>query len=128
GAAGVTGTTTYLVQEREADRLRADYQTLNETHGKLAAEQQEARELIQLRDEQFERLRRDVADLRRLRGVVDRLNRQLEEQRIAASELERLHGENRELRHLLDLKQNNQSAESGKQQTGIVLGGTYYSF
>ena len=128
GAAAVTGTTTYLVQEREVERLRADYQTLNETHGKLAAEKQEALAMMQLRGEQVERLKRDVADLPRLRGVVDHLNRQLAEQRIAASELERLHGENRELRHLLDLKQNNQNAETGKQQTGIVLGGTYYSF
>ena len=77
GAAAVTGTATYVVQEREADRLRADYQTLNETHGKLAVEQQEARELIQLRDKQIERLRRDIADLPRLRGEVDRLNREL---------------------------------------------------
>ncbi len=77
GAAAVTGTTTYLVQEREADQLRADYQTLTETHGKLAVEQQEARELIQLRDEQIAALRRDVGDLPRLRGEVDRLNREL---------------------------------------------------
>src|SRR5690606_34491624 len=87
GTAAVTGTTTYLVQEREADQLRADYQTLNETHGKLAAEQQEGRELIQLRDEQFERLKRDVADLPRLRGEVDKLNRKLlEAERLAAGQ------------------------------------------
>jgi RNA polymerase sigma factor (sigma-70 family) len=84
GAAAVTGTTTYLVQEREADRLRADYQTLNETHGKLAAEQQEARELIQLRDEQLERLKRDVADLPRLRAEVTALRKNSE--RLAAIE------------------------------------------
>jgi hypothetical protein len=77
GTAAVTGTTTYLVQEREAERLRADYQTLNETHGQLAAEQQEALAMIQLRDEQIERLKRDVADLPRLRGEVDRLMREL---------------------------------------------------
>jgi RNA polymerase sigma factor (sigma-70 family) len=87
GAAAVTGTTTYLVQEREADRLRADYQTLNETHGKLAADQQEARALIQLRDEQIERLKRHVADLPRLRGEVDKLNRKLlEAERLAAAQ------------------------------------------
>jgi RNA polymerase sigma factor (sigma-70 family) len=86
GAAAVTGTTTYLVQEREVERVRADYQTLNETHGKLAAEQQEARELIQLRDEQVERLKRDVADLPRLRGEIDALRRQLSELAIQKEE------------------------------------------
>jgi hypothetical protein len=77
GAAAVTGTTTYFVQEREVERVRADYQTLHEAHGKLAVEQQEGRELIQLRDEQIERLKRDVADLPRLRGEVDKLNREM---------------------------------------------------
>jgi RNA polymerase sigma factor (sigma-70 family) len=77
GAVAVTGTTTYLVQEREAHQLRADYQTLNAAHGKLAAEQQDARELIQLRNEQIAALKRDVGDLPRLRGEVDRLNREL---------------------------------------------------
>jgi RNA polymerase sigma factor (sigma-70 family) len=75
GAAAVTGTTTYLVQEREADRLRADYQTLNETRAKLAAGQQEARELIKLRDEQIAVLKRNVEDLPRLRGEMDALRR-----------------------------------------------------
>lgn len=77
GAAAVTGATTYLVQERETERLRADYQTLNETHGNLAEEQREALSLVQLRDEQIAALKRDVADLPRLRGEVDRLNREL---------------------------------------------------
>lgn len=77
GAAAVTGTTTYFVQEQEAERLRADYQTINEAHGKLAAEQQDARELVQLRDEQIAALKRDVGDLPRLRGEVDRPNREL---------------------------------------------------
>jgi RNA polymerase sigma factor (sigma-70 family) len=90
GAAAVTGTTTYLVQEREADQLRADYQTLNETHGKLAAEQQEARELIQLRDEQIALLKRNVEDLPRLRGDIDRLNRDLENAKQLALQVDQL--------------------------------------
>lgn len=79
GAAAVTGTATYVVQEREADQLRTENTTLNQTHAKLASDQQAALAMIQLRDEQIERLKRDVADLPRLRGEVDRLNRQLME-------------------------------------------------
>ncbi len=94
GAAAVTGTTTYLVQERKAEQLRADYQTLNETHGKLANDQQEALALILLRDEQIERLKRDVADLPRLRGEVDGLSRKL-------AELEALRAKNIELEKAL---------------------------
>jgi len=76
GAAAVTGTTTYLVQEREADRLRADYQTVNETYAKLASDQQESLTMIQLRDDQIAALRKDVADLPRLRGEIDALRRE----------------------------------------------------
>lgn len=89
-AAAVTGTTSYLVQERKAERLRADYQTLNETHGKLAAEQQDARALIQLRDEQVAALKREVAELPRQRGEVDRLNRELARLEDAREEIARL--------------------------------------
>ncbi len=107
GAAAVTGTTTYLVQEREVERLRADYQTLNETHGKLAVEQQEARELIQLRDEQIAALRRDIADLPRLRGDVDRMTRQLHAMEQLQAENLRLAGLVAKLeRRLLDVASN----------------------
>ena len=78
GAAAVTGTTTYLVQERETEQLRTEHTALNQTHAKLASDQQEALAMIQLRDEQIELLKRDVGDLPRLRGEVDRLNRNLE--------------------------------------------------
>ncbi len=75
-----TGTTTYLVREREAERLRADHQALiNEAHSKLTAEQHQARESIQLRDEQIDRLKRDIVDLPRLRGEIAALRRQLAE-------------------------------------------------
>ncbi|HAV61373.1 MAG TPA: hypothetical protein DCY13_03305 [Verrucomicrobiales bacterium] len=78
-AVAVTGTTTYLVQEREADRLRADYQALGEYHARLTSDQQEALKAIQLRDDQIAALRRDVADLPRLRGEIDALRRKKEE-------------------------------------------------
>jgi len=107
GAAAVTGTTTYLVQEREADRLRADYQTLSETHGKLTAEQLEARAMIQLRDEQIAALKRDVGELPRLRGEVDRLNRDL-------SARNKLEEENRSLmQELQQLLASQRPAENG---------------
>jgi len=78
-AAAVTGTSTYLVKQREATRLRADYQTLNESQAKLADEQKRAQAAIQIRDDQIEQLKKELAELPRLRGEVDRLNRQLAE-------------------------------------------------
>lgn len=77
----VTGSITYLIGEREADRLRANNQALNDMHAKLAAELMEAREVNQLRDGLITVLKRDVADLPRLRGDNDRLNRDLNRER-----------------------------------------------
>ncbi len=91
GAAAVTGTTTYLVQEREAVRLRAESQTLNETYAKLAADQQVVLALIRLRDELIERLKKEVADVPRLRGEMDKLKRDL-------MTMSRLQAENDQLR------------------------------
>jgi RNA polymerase sigma factor (sigma-70 family) len=93
GAAAVTGTATYVVQERETEQLRAENTALNQTHAKLASDQQEALAMIQLRDEQIERLKRDVADLPRLRGEVDRLNRRLADFAAVNAERERLRAE-----------------------------------
>lgn len=78
-AAAVTGTSTYLVKESEANRLHAEYQSMKETGAKLADEQQQALATVQLRDDQIEQLKKEVAELPRLRGEVDRLNRQLAE-------------------------------------------------
>jgi len=75
--AALTGTTTHFVQEREAARLRAENASINETHAKLMGDRQEAMALVQLRDEQIAALKREVADLPRLRGEVDKLNRNL---------------------------------------------------
>ncbi|HSH17238.1 MAG TPA: sigma-70 family RNA polymerase sigma factor, partial [Verrucomicrobiae bacterium] len=120
GAAAVTGTTTYLVQEREVERVRADYQTLNEAHGKLAAEQQEARELIQLRDEQLERLRRDVADLPRLRGEVDRLNRSITGLRSLEPELAEAHRQLTVLRNQAPASAPKEMAERPASDDGLM--------
>ncbi len=77
GVAAVTGTSTYLVKENEAERLQAEYQTLNQDHATLAGERADALAMIQLRDDQIARLRKDIADLPRLRGEIDKLNRKL---------------------------------------------------
>ncbi len=95
GAAAVTGTTTYLVQEREAEQLRTENTALNQTHAKLASDQQEALTMIQLRDEQIERLKRDVADLPRLRGEIDATRRKL-------AELDSLRIDNQALREAIN--------------------------
>ena len=79
GVAAVTGTTTYLVQERQAERLRVDYRALNAGQAKLTKDSQDARDTIRLRDEQIEQLLKNVSELPRLRGEVDRLNRLLAE-------------------------------------------------
>jgi RNA polymerase sigma factor (sigma-70 family) len=42
GVAALTGTSTYLVKEREADKLRTDYQSLQEVQAKRAKDQQGA--------------------------------------------------------------------------------------
>jgi|GEM_PF-2202264 len=76
-AAAVTGTSTYLVKENEADRLRADYQAVTETNGRLATDQQQAESTIRLREVRIEQLKKDASDVHRLRGEVDRLNRAL---------------------------------------------------
>jgi hypothetical protein len=77
GAAAVTGTTTYFVQERETERLRADYQTFTEAHGKLADEQREAMGIIQLRDREIVQFQNDVADIPKMRAEIDALRGQL---------------------------------------------------
>jgi len=77
GVAAATGTSTYLVKEKEADRLRADNQTLNQNYADSTAQQQEAKTAIRLRDDQIARLKKDIADLPRLRGEIDSLNRKL---------------------------------------------------
>jgi len=79
GVAAVTGTTTFLVTEHEADRWQTEYQTLNQDFHGLSAEQERALATIKLRDDQIATLKKDVADLPRLRGEMDALHRQLAE-------------------------------------------------
>lgn len=82
GASAVIGTTIYVVHERNVERLRTDYQTLNETHVGLTADQQQALAIIKLRDDQIQQLKKDADDVHRLRGEVTALRRQLAERYI----------------------------------------------
>jgi len=100
-AAAITGTSTYLVKEREVDRVNTEQRTLNETHAKLAADQEQARTTIQLRDDQIAMLKKDLADLPRLRGEVDRLNRGLAAMNKLQAENEKLRAEADQLRDRL---------------------------
>lgn len=79
GAAAITGTSTYLVKENETDRLRDDLQTVTQQFSALSGERQNTLGMIRLRDDQIEQLTQDAADIHRLRGEVDRLNRELAE-------------------------------------------------
>ncbi|HAV63632.1 MAG TPA: hypothetical protein DCY13_14855 [Verrucomicrobiales bacterium] len=103
-AAAVTGTSTYLVKDREVDRLRSREIALNEFQASLTTDQNQALAAIQLRDRQIESLKKEVAELPRLRGEVDRLNRELE--RLAGIQVERDHAKQAlaelqdELRHV----------------------------
>lgn len=78
-AAAVTGTSTYFVKHREVGELQARHQVLEHTFARLSADHEQALAAVGLRDNQIGRLRRDVADIHRLRGEVDRLNRELAE-------------------------------------------------
>jgi len=119
GAAAVTGTATYVVQERETEQLRTENTALNQTHAKLASDQQESLAMIQLRDEQIERLKKDVADLPRLRGEVDGLRRLLAETerflaaQKAAAEESRMQRKESEVRTLIEASQAEAETDSG---------------
>lgn len=114
-AAAVTGTSTYLVKEHQADRLRADYASLEESRAKLATEQQQAIASIQLRDEQIEQLKKEVADLPRLRGEVDKLNRDLAAMNKVQIENEQLRGVAGKLRDKLQTVAADSAAEKQAQ-------------
>jgi RNA polymerase sigma factor (sigma-70 family) len=76
-AAAITGTSTYMVKDKQVEDLRVEYQTLNQAHAQLAEQQSNALETIQLRNQRIAGLEKDITDLPRLRGDVDRLNRDL---------------------------------------------------
>lgn len=98
GAAAVTGTTTYFVQERAVSGLQGELKELQTVHAQLASAQEKISDTIQLRDEQIERLKKEVAELPRLRGEVDRLQRETANHAEHQRELDRLREEHRSLK------------------------------
>ncbi|GEM_PF-2488779 len=109
----VTGTSTYLVKENEAAGLRAEQSSQSAMQSQLATDRREAMALVQLRDEQLERLKKDVVDIHRLRGEVDRLNREMEATKAVAKE-------NGELRNqILGLQDQLRGLTEASRTTGV---------
>ncbi len=77
GAAIVAGTVTYFVQEQNVASLRAENQALVAKAQSLGAQFEGAAGDLQLRDQEIARLRKESADLLRLRNEVGQLRRQL---------------------------------------------------
>ncbi len=105
-AAALTGTSTYLVKEDEAKQLRTEQAAMATDHAQLAAKRQQAMALVQLRDDQIQRLKNDVANIPRLRGEIDDVNRKLASMESALKENARLSVENSSLAekiHLLEV-------------------------
>jgi RNA polymerase sigma factor (sigma-70 family) len=90
-AALVAGTGTYLVQNREASRLRAENRALMVAREQLGAEHAAVLSSSTNSNNELELLRKDKNELIRLRGEVGALRRQKDE-------LGKLHEENRQLR------------------------------
>jgi len=88
------GTGTYLVQERQATRLRTENQALVAAHRQSLHERDTALATVTARDQQLALAQKDNADLLRLRNEVATLRRQ-------AGELERLQEQNRKLQAAL---------------------------
>jgi hypothetical protein len=85
------GTGVYLVQERDATRLRGENQALVAAHQQSISERDIALASTAARDRELALLRNDNSELLRLRNEVGRLRKQ-------ASELEQLQEQNRQLR------------------------------
>lgn len=94
-AATVTGTSTYVAKQRQVHRLETANQRLEDKRAKLVDSQHAATAAIQLRDEQIEELRKTTADVPRLRGEVDKLNREL-------GKVDKLETENRQLHETIN--------------------------
>ena len=86
-AAAVTGTSTYLIKERGAERLRAEQASLAAAHATLTTQHEQEVAAVHAREEQIAQLQKEVAELPRLRGEVDRLNRTVAALRNVEAEL-----------------------------------------
>ena len=75
------GTGTYLVQQREANRLRNENRSLMEAQDKLSRERDIALSAAAATSDEVNQLRKDRTDLLRLRSEVGRLRQQASELR-----------------------------------------------
>lgn len=76
GAALLAGTAIYLVQQSQIERLKADNQNLIAQRQQSAADQETASRAAQAAKEELARLRKNNADLLRLRNEVGQLRRE----------------------------------------------------
>ena len=90
-AAVAAGSGTYLVQQREADRLRTESQQLLNQQKQLASDQDAASSTASQKTADLEQLRKDENELLRLRGEVGSLRKQVVEIGKLREENERLH-------------------------------------
>jgi len=91
----VAGTGTYLVQQRETNRLRTENQNLSAAQGQLSDEREAALTTATNSTGEAERLQKEKSELLRLRGEVGLLRRQIKE-------LEDMREMNRELQAALE--------------------------
>lgn len=94
GAAILTGTGTYFVQQRQIDNLSVTHQNLIAAQQMLTADREAALTAARLHDDELERLRKEAAEVHRLRNEVS----QLRQQRAALADLEAV---NQKLRYQL---------------------------
>lgn len=78
GVAVLAGMATYLVQQRQIDRLHTENRTLVARHEQATAELEVAAAAARARETELERLRKDTDELLRLRNEVAQLKRQRE--------------------------------------------------
>lgn len=86
GAAVVAGTSTYLVKQSEANRLRDENQKLLAQQATLAADNEAALNAAKAKADELAKLKKDASDVVRLRGQVAQLTRQQDAQRKQAAQ------------------------------------------
>lgn len=96
GAAILTGTGTYFIQQRHIDNLSVTHQNLIAAQQKLTADREAALTAARLHDDELERLRKEAAEVHRLRNEVSQLRQQ-------ANAITALENDNRRLRQQLHL-------------------------
>jgi RNA polymerase sigma factor (sigma-70 family) len=76
GAAALTGSGVYFVQQRQIDHLNARSENLLARQQKLTADHDAVLTAAKTRDDELERLRKDAAEVHRLRNEIAQLRRQ----------------------------------------------------